>query len=87
MNKIKPDTPTIINYQVQQAIEQMVTSLPKGTALGLCGVVSALFSGYFIESGGGTMPAVDHYLRTAIPDEKARAARSRRAAKAVTYGQ
>jgi len=49
--------------------------------------VSALFSGYFIESGGGIMPAVDHYLRAAIPDEKERAARCRRAAKAVTYGQ
>lgn len=87
MNKTKASTPTKINYQVQQAIEQMVSSLPKGTALGLCDVVSALFSGYFIESGGGIMPAVDHYLRAAIPDEKARAARSRRAAKAVTYGQ
>lgn len=87
MNKIKPDTPTKINYQVQQAIEQMVSSLPKGTDLGMCDVVSALLSGYFIESGGGIMPAVDHYLRAAIPDEKERAARSRRAAKAVTYGQ
>lgn len=87
MNKINTNTPTKINYQVQQAIEQMVSSLPKGTDLGLCDVVSALFSGYFIESGGGIMPAVDHYLRTAIPDEKERAARCRRAAKAVTYGQ
>lgn len=87
MNKTNTNTPTKINYQVQQAIEQMVSSLPKGTDLGMCDVVSALFSGYFIESGGGIMPAVDHYLRASIPDEKERAARSRRAAKAVTYGQ
>jgi len=87
VKKTNTNTPTKINYQVQQAIEQMVSSLPKGTDLGLCDVVSALFSGYFIESGGGIMPAVDHYLRAAIPDEKERAARCRRAAKAVTYGQ
>ena len=38
--------------QVQQAIEQMVANLPKGTDLGLCDVISAMFSGYFVESGG-----------------------------------
>ena len=33
------------------------------------------------------MPAVEHYLRAYVTDEKDRAARSRRAAKAITYGQ
>ena len=65
----------------------MVSSLPKGTDLGLCDVMSAMLSGYFIESGGSLMPAVEHYLSQYIADEKERAARSRRAAKAVTYGQ
>lgn len=87
MNKINTHTPTAINYQVQQAIEQMVSTVPKGTDLGLCDVISAMFSGYFIESGGGIMPAVDQYLSAFITEEKERAARSRRAAKAITYGQ
>ena len=65
----------------------MVTTLPKGTDLGLCDVISAMYSGYFIESGGGIMPAVDQYLSAYITDETERAARSRRAAKAITYGQ
>src|SRR5690606_13377833 len=65
----------------------MVSTLPKGTALGLCDVISAMFSGYFIESGGGIMPAVEQYLRAFVTDESDRAARSRRAAKAITYGQ
>lgn len=81
-------TPAPINYQVQQAIEQMVSPLPKGTDLGLCDVISALYSGYFIESGGGVMPAVELYLNQYLSDDEIeRAARSRRAAKAVTYGQ
>jgi hypothetical protein len=46
-----------------------------------------MYSGYFVESGGGIMPAVDQYLSTFIDDETERAARSRRAAKAITYGQ
>lgn len=87
MKKTNTNTPTAINYQVQQAIEQMVSTLPKGTDLGLCDVISAMFSGYFVESGGGIMPAVDQYLSAYITDEQERAARSRRAAKAVTYGQ
>ncbi len=81
------NTPTAINYQVQQAIEQMVSTLPKGTDLGICDVISAMFSGYFVESGGGITPAVDHYLSRVISDEQERASRSRRAGKAVTYGQ
>jgi hypothetical protein len=87
--KTQPTTksPARINYDVQQAIEQMVSTLPKGTDLGLCDVMSAMFSGYFVESGGRIMPAIDHYLRAWISDEEERAARSRRAAKAITYGQ
>jgi len=65
----------------------MVSSLPKGTDLGLCDVISAMYSGYFIESGGGVLPAVDQYLRVHILEEKECEARSRRASKAVTYGQ
>jgi len=65
----------------------MVTTLPKGTDLGLCDVISAMYSGYFIESGGGIMPAVEQYLRAFVSDETERAARSRRATKAITYGQ
>lgn len=87
MKTINPNTPRTINYQVQDAIEQMVTTLPKGTDLGICDVISAMYSGYFVESGGGIMPAVDQYLSRFIDDEEERAARSRRAAKAVTYGQ
>ncbi|MCP4936091.1 MAG: hypothetical protein GY927_18285 [bacterium] len=45
-----------------------------------------MFSGYFIESGGAVMPAVEAFLRQEVEDEKERAARSRRAAKALTYG-
>ena len=65
----------------------MVSKVPKGTDLGLVDVMSAMLSGYFVESGGGMMPAIDQYLSTHIQDEEERAARSRRAAKAVTYGQ
>ena len=86
--KTKPTkSPVRINYHIQQTIEQMVTPLPKGTDLGLCDVISAMFSGYFVETGGRIMPAVDRYLSAEITDEKERAARSRRAAKAITYGQ
>ena len=77
MKKTNDNIPTGINYQVQQAIEQMVATLPKGTDLGLCDVISAMFSGYFVESGGGIMPAVEHYLRAFISDEGEKAARSR----------
>lgn len=65
----------------------MVTTLPKGTDLGLCDAMSAMCSGYFVETGGRIMPALDLYLSGEIADEKERAARSRRAAKAITYGQ
>lgn len=79
-------TSTQANYRILDLIEQMVAVAPKGTDLGLCDVISAMFSGYFIEAGGAVMPAVEAFLRQEIQDEPMRAARSRRAAKAVTYG-
>jgi hypothetical protein len=86
MQNIHPKTPTQVNYRILDLIEQMVAVAPKGTALGLCDLISAMFSGYFIESGGAIMPAVEAFLYQEIKDESERAARSRRAAKAVTYG-
>jgi hypothetical protein len=86
MQNTYPQTPTQVNCRILDLIEQMVAVMPKGTALGLCDLVSAMFSGYFIESGGAVMPAVEAFLRQKIKDEKERAARSRRAAKALTYG-
>ena len=86
MANIHPKTSTQANYRILDLIEQMVTVAPKGTALGLCDLISAMFSGYFIESGGAVMPAVEAFLRLEIKDEHEREARSRRAAKALTYG-
>ena len=86
MKNINSTTPTQVNYHILDLIEQMVAVAPKGTALGLSDVVSAMFSGYFIESGGAVTPAVEVYLRQKIADEKEREARTRRAAKAITYG-
>lgn len=86
MTNIHPKTSTQANYRILDLIEQMVTVAPKGTALGLCDLISAMFSGYFIESGGAVMPAVEAFLRQEIKDEHEREARSRRAAKALTYG-
>ncbi len=60
----------------------MVAVAPKGTALGLCDLISAMFSGYFIESGGAVTPAIDAFLRQEVKDEKEREARTRRGAKA-----
>jgi hypothetical protein len=45
----------------------MVSTLPHGTDLGLVDAMSAMLSGYFAESGGGIMPAVDLYLTAHIP--------------------
>jgi len=59
-------TPTQANYRILELIEQMVTVAPKGTDLGLCDVISAMYSGYFIESGGGVTPAVESFLRQKI---------------------
>ena len=86
MRNIHPKTSTQANYRILNLIEQMVTVAPKGTALGLCDLMSAMFSGYFIESGGAVMPAVEAFLRQEVPDEHERAARSRRADKALTHG-
>jgi hypothetical protein len=87
VKKQSTQAPTGINYQVQQVIEQMVLTLYKGTDLGFVDVMSAMLSGYFIESGGGVTPAVDQYLTLYVPDEQEREARTHRAAKAITYGQ
>lgn len=86
MKTTQPNTPTQADYRILFLIEQMMTVVPKGTALGLCDLISAMLSGYFIESGGAVMPAVEAYLRQEVEDEEERAARSRRAAKALTYG-
>lgn len=86
MKNIYPTTPTQANYRILNLIEQIVTVAPKGTALGLSDVISAMFSGYFIESGGAVTPAVEAFLRCEIEDEQEREARTRRAAKAITYG-
>jgi hypothetical protein len=86
MKNINSTTPTQANYRILDLIEQMVAVAPKGTALGLSDVVSAMFNGYFIESGGAVTPAVEAFLRQKIADEKEREARTRRASKAITYG-
>ena len=85
MQNIHPKTPTQANYRILNLIEQMVAVAPKGTDLGLCDLISAMFSGYFIESGGAVMPAIEAFLRQEVKGEKEREARSRRAAKALTY--
>ncbi len=86
---LPPETnlPTQAEERILSLIEQMMVVVPKGTALGLCDLMSAMLSGYFIESGGAVMPAVEAFLRQEIEDEDERAARSRRAAKALTYGR
>ena len=86
MKNIHPNTPTQANYRILDLIEQMVAVAPKGTALGLSDLISAMFSGYFIESGGAVTPAIEAFLRREVKDEKEREARTRRGAKAVTYG-
>jgi hypothetical protein len=86
MKNINPKTPTQANYRILDLIEQMVAVAPKGTALGLCDLISAMFSGYFIESGGAVTPAIEAFLRQEVKDEKEREARTRRGAKAMTYG-
>lgn len=86
MKNIYSKTPTQANYRILNLIEQMVTVAPQGTALGLSDVISAMFSGHFIESGGAVTPAIEAFLRWEIEDEKEREARTRRAAKAITYG-
>ena len=86
MKNIHTKTPIQANYRTLDLIEQLVAVAPEGTALGLCDLISAMFSGYFIESGGAVTPAVEAFLRQEIKDEKERERRTRRAAKALTYG-
>ena len=86
MKTTQANTPSQVEDRILSLIEQMMDVVPKGTALGLCDLISAMLSGYFIESGGAVMPAVEAFLRQEVEDEEERAARSRRAAKALTYG-
>ena len=86
MKTTQEKTPNQVEDRIVSLIEQMMEVVPKGTALGLCDLISAMFSGYFIESGGAVMPAIEAYLRQEVEDEEERAARSRRGAKALTYG-
>jgi len=86
MKNINEKTPTQANYRILELIEQMVAVAPKGTALGLTDLISAMFSGYFIESGGAVTPAIEAFLRQEVKNEKEREARTRRGAKALTYG-
>jgi len=87
MANTTPKTSTQANYRILDLIEQLVAVAPKGTALGLCDLMSAMLSGFFIESGGAVTPAVEAYLRQEIEAETEREARTRRAAKALTYGR
>ncbi len=84
--KIHPKTPTQANYRILELIEQLVSVASKGTALGLSDLISAMFSGYFIESGGAVTPALEAFLRHQIKDTEEKEARTRRGAKALTYG-
>ena len=86
MKTTNPATPTQANYRILELIEQLVSVVSKGTALGLSDLASAMFSGYFIESGGAVTPALEAFLHRQIEDEKEREARTRRGAKALTYG-
>lgn len=86
MKNINPKTPTQANYRILGLIQQMVAVAPKGTALGLSDLISAMFSGYFIESGGAVTPAIEAFLHQEVKDKKEREARTRRGAKALTYG-
>lgn len=86
MKNTNAETPTQANYHILELIEQIVAVAPKGTDLGLCDLVSAMLSGYFIEAGGAVTPAVEAFLRQKLSDEQEIAGRTRRAAKALTYG-
>lgn len=87
MKNTTQKTPTQANYRIVNLIEQVTAAAaPKGTALGLSDVISAMLSGYFIETRGAITPAVEAFLRREIEDDKEREARTRRAAKSITYG-
>ena len=79
-------TSTQADYRILELIEQLVSVVSKGTALGLTDLASAMFSGYFIESGGAVTPAIEAFLHQKIEVAEKRAARTRRGAKALTYG-
>ena len=80
MKNIHPKTPAQANYRILDLIEQMVAVAPKGTALGLCDLISAMFSGYFIESGGAVMPAVEAFLGPNYPESASARVRIHRTA-------
>ncbi|MCZ7670800.1 MAG: hypothetical protein M5U34_28455 [Chloroflexi bacterium] len=86
MKTTNPSTPTQANYRILELIEQLVSVVPKGTALGLSDLASAMFSGYFIESGGAVTPAIEAFLQRQIEDVEEKNTRTRRRAKALTYG-
>lgn len=86
MKTTNPSTPTQVEYRILELIEQLVSVVSKGTALGLSDLASAMFSGYFIESGGAVTPAIEAFLHQKIEDAEEREARTRRGAKALTYG-
>ena len=86
MKTTNPSAPTQVNYRILELIEQLVSVVPKGTALGLSDLASAMFSGYFIESGGAVTPAIEGFLHQKIKDAEKRESRTRRGAKALTYG-
>ena len=86
MQKNISKTPTQMNYHILNLIEQMVSVAPKGTDLGLCDTMSAMLSGFFIEGGGAVTPSVDAFIGRSIEDKVEHAARTRRAAKAVSHG-
>ncbi len=86
MKTAPSNTPAQAETRILSLLEQVLAVVPKGTALGLCDLISAMLSGHFIASGGAVMPAVEAFLRPEVADETERAARSRRAAKALTYG-
>ena len=70
MKTTQANRPSQVEDRIVSLIEQMMDVVPKGTALGLCDLISAMFSGYFIESGGAVMPAVEAFLRQEVEDEK-----------------
>ena len=70
MKTTQPNTPSQVDDRIVSLIEQMMDVVPKGTALGLCDLISAMYSGYFIESGGAVMPAVEAFLRQEVEDEE-----------------
>jgi len=86
MKTTNPSTPAQAEYRILELIEQLFSVVSKGTALGLNDLASAMFSGYFIESGGAVTPAIEAFLSQKIEDVEEKKARTRRGAKSLTYG-